>query len=193
MHLKTLRRSPRLLLALDQCRLIYKPVHSLLWAFSVFSGDVEWSKRWQHEVYNDLTCHVAVYLCGPQRTTPIWINEVEARWAATQLVGLTGRLVNGCKRVGQKSVSRPRISPRSDSSRLDESWIHKTYLNVWTLCCIIEVNDVHALAFFFMLIMAPTSWTSVLHTNRFTSRNILNIFTEIHTNRGLCLWQWLSF
>lgn len=125
MHLKTLRRSPRLLLALDQCRLIYKPVHSLLWAFSVFSGDVEWSKRWQHEVYNDLTCHVAVYLCGPQRTTPIWINEVEAWWAATQLVGLTGRLVNGCKmqsgtQISQSSKNQPTLW------RLSIGWVMNT-------------------------------------------------------------------
>lgn len=48
--------------------------------------------------YNDLTCHVAVYLCGPQGTTPIWINGEEARRAANQLVGLTGGLVDGWKR-----------------------------------------------------------------------------------------------
>lgn len=44
---------------------------------------------------SDLTCHVAVNLCGTQGTTPIRINGVEARGAAKQLVGLTGRLVNG--------------------------------------------------------------------------------------------------
>lgn len=48
--------------------------------------------------YNDLTCHVAVYLCGPQGTTPIRINGEEARRAANQLVGLTGGLVDGWKR-----------------------------------------------------------------------------------------------
>lgn len=45
--------------------------------------------------YDDLTCHVAVYLCGPQGTTPIRINGVVARGAANQLVGLTRRLVDG--------------------------------------------------------------------------------------------------
>lgn len=44
---------------------------------------------------DDLTCHVAVYLCGPQGTTPIRINGVVARGAANQLVGLTRRLVDG--------------------------------------------------------------------------------------------------
>lgn len=45
--------------------------------------------------HDDLTCHVAVYLCGPQGTTPIRINGVVARGAANQLVGLTRRLVDG--------------------------------------------------------------------------------------------------
>lgn len=44
---------------------------------------------------DDLTCHVAVYLCGPQGTAPIRINGVVARGAANQLVGLTRRLVDG--------------------------------------------------------------------------------------------------
>lgn len=45
--------------------------------------------------YDDLTCHVAVYLCRPQGTTPIRINGVVARGAANQLVGLTRRLIDG--------------------------------------------------------------------------------------------------
>lgn len=52
-------------------------------------------QRWQRVNYDDLTCHVAVYLCGPQGTTPIRINGVVARGAANQLVGLTRWLVDG--------------------------------------------------------------------------------------------------
>lgn len=55
-------------------------------------------QRWQHVNYNDLTCHVAVYLRGPQGTTPIWINGIESRGAANQLVGLTRWLVDGWKK-----------------------------------------------------------------------------------------------
>lgn len=80
-------------------------------------------QRWQHVDYNDLTCHVAVYLCGPQGTTPIRINGVEARGAANQLVGLTRRLVDGWKKQsgGLKSVIPRRIHPRSGSFLLPVS------------------------------------------------------------------------
>ena len=41
-----------------------------------------------------LTCHVAVDLCGPQRSTSVWING-EVAWGAAHLsVGLAGRLID---------------------------------------------------------------------------------------------------
>lgn len=61
------------------------------------------AERLRYKGNHDLTCHVAVYLCGPQGTTPIWINEVEARGAATHLVGLTGWLINGCKKQNRRA------------------------------------------------------------------------------------------
>lgn len=80
-------------------------------------------QRWQHVNYNDLTCHVAVYLRGPQGTTPIRINGVEARGAANQLVGLTRWLVDGWKkRSGDRNQLFLRESAHpSDSFLLPDS------------------------------------------------------------------------
>lgn len=55
-------------------------------------------KKKRHGERSDLTCHVAVHLRGPQGTTPIWINGVETRRAANQLVRLAGGLVDGCRK-----------------------------------------------------------------------------------------------
>ena len=46
---------------------------------------------------SELTCHVAVDLRGPQGAAPVRIDGVEAGGAASQLVGLAGRLIDGWK------------------------------------------------------------------------------------------------
>lgn len=51
---------------------------------------------------DQLTCHVAVDLRGPQGAAGVRVDGVEARGAANQLVGLAGRLVDGWKQQTER-------------------------------------------------------------------------------------------
>lgn len=114
-----------------QCELYVSGLFTLS-SLPVLKGTQK-EQRWQHVNYNDLTCHVAVYLCGPQGTTPIRINGVEARGAANQLVGLTRWLVDGWKKQSGDRIQlflRESARPPTASSCLTHLTAQHLYL--WT-------------------------------------------------------------
>lgn len=95
----------------DNCEIVHSRALRE-WTLLSFLGGTQKDQRWQDVNYNDLTCHVAVYLCGPQGTTPIRINGVVARGAANQLVGLTRWLVDGWKK---QSGDTKQLFPRESA------------------------------------------------------------------------------